>query len=96
MVGIGEDTSWLASKLGDMYLHETAISHIRRLLAEKFVCTALHETVPQFKLRMQAVQDHMNSNAFSSTGGRGLKGLSSELHARCQAVVDGGGARIPK
>ena len=93
---IGDDASWLAAKLGDLYLHETAISHIRRLLAEKFVCTHLHETVPQFKLRMQAVQDYMNSEAFSPAGGRGLKGLSTELHARCRAVIDRGGERIPK
>ena len=94
--GIGDDTSWLAAKLGDLFVYETAISHIRRLLAEKIVCTQLHETVPQFKLRMQAVQDYMTSESFSPAGGRGLKRLSSELHARRRAVIGRGGERIPK
>ena len=34
----GASTKWSASHLGDDYLHETAISYIRRLLREKFVC----------------------------------------------------------
>ncbi len=74
----------------------TAISHIRRLLASKFVCTRVDEKVWQLKERMQKVQDFMNSPAFSAESGRGLAGLCTELHERCRGVIERRGGRIPK
>ena len=94
----GESTAWLAGRLGDVYPHETAISHIRRLLMEKFVCTRLNETVSQFKGRMRKVQDFMNSEEFSAgtQSKGGLASLARSLIPRCQEVLDRGGGRLPK
>ena len=90
-------TAWLAKKLGDIYLHETVISHIRRLLDSDFACARLNETPAQFKLRMQKVEDYMNSPAFKAPkDGRGLAGLAQELHDRCRLMVKSGGERVPK
>ena len=49
--GASESTQWLVKKWGDVYLHETAISHIRRLLDDDFACRRLGETVPQWPSR---------------------------------------------
>ena len=92
----GASTKWLASHLGDVYLHETAISHIRRLLREKFVCLRVGETFPQFRQRMKKVQDYMSSEEFArEPDGRGLAGLSKDLRARCEQLLDGKGERLP-
>lgn len=94
----GESTAWLCGKLGDVFPHETAISHIRRFLMEKFVCTRLNETVSQFKLRMRKVQHFMNSPEFSAdaraTGGS--TSLACALIPRCREVLNREGGRIPK
>ena len=79
-----------------MYLHETAISHIRRLLDDDFACRRLGETEVQFAKRMSRVVRHMNSAAFSAANGRGLPGLATELHERCQWVMKNKGQRFPK
>ena len=94
----GESTAWLCGKLGDVFPHETAISHIRRLLMEKFVCTRLNETVSQFKIRMRKVQDFMNSDEFTADGraAGGLTSLASALIPRCKEVLNREGGRIPK
>ena len=92
----GASTKWMSSKWGDVYLHETAIAHIRRLLATRFVSTRVDETWAQFKARMQAVQDFMNSDEFAADDGEGLQGLAKELHTRCRDVIRLKGARIPK
>ena len=56
-----------------MYLHETVISHIRRLLREKFVCSRVGGTFHQFEVRMKNVEAYLNSDAFArEPGGRGL------------------------
>ena len=92
----GASTKWLASNLGDVYLHETAIAHIKRLLREKFVCLRVGETFPQFKQRMRRVQDYMNSDEFArGPDGRGLQGLAKDLRARCEQLLDGKGERLP-
>ena len=56
---VGEDvsapTDWLVAKWGDVYLHETVISHIRRLLDTRFTCEHLHETAAQLTERMMKV-----------------------------------------
>ena len=92
----GSGTAWLCGMMGDVYVHETAISHIRRLLSTRFVCLRVDERFCQFKARMLAVQAYMNSEAFAANGGRGLLGLCQELRSRCEEVVRRGGARIPK
>ena len=92
----GDDASWMVRKFGDIYPHETAISHIRRLLESDFVCTKLHESPEHFKARMQQVENHMNSDAFAAPDGQGLLGLAKELRSRCEDMIRRGGQRIPK
>ena len=87
-------TKWLVKQWGDVYLHETVIAHIRRLLANKFASNRLVETVGHFRARMDRVAAHMNSAEFNATGGGGLLSLARELPERCQAVIDGGGERL--
>ena len=78
--GNHETTSWLVPKWGDVYLHETVISHIRRLLGADFACTRLGETPQQFAKRVKKVECFMNSGAFAkANGGRGLEGLAKDL-----------------
>ena len=92
----GSSTAWLCGKFSDVYLHETAISHIRRLLADRFVCDRVDETFSQFRTRMRKVEDFMNSEDFHADhGGAGLPGLAKDLLSRCRIVaVDG--HRLPK
>ena len=52
--------------------------------------------LPNFRLRMKRVEDHMNSEAFTAPGGRGLLGLAKVLRSRCEEVVRHQGQRIPK
>ena len=90
-------TAWLVAKWGDVYLHETVISHVRRLLGTDFSCDRLGETPSQFVKRMKKVERYMNSDAFAaSNGGRGLAGLAKDLPARCKQVIKRKGQRIPK
>ena len=60
-----DSTKWLVKKLGDLYLHETVIAHIRRLHDTDFASGKIFETPSQFRVRMQKVEDHMNSAAFT-------------------------------
>jgi hypothetical protein len=95
--GIHDPTTWLVAKWGDVYLHETVISHIRRLSETDFACVRLGETPWQFTQRMKKVENFMNSGAFAKkNGGRGLEGLARDMPARCQLVIDRKGQRIPK
>ncbi len=73
-----ESTKWLVKKFGDVYVHETLISHIRRLLGGDFATTKLFETPAQFVLRMGRVEQHLNSKDFAAPGGGGLLGLAKE------------------
>ena len=91
-----DSSNWLAKRWGDVYLHETVIAHIRRLLATDFACDRLYETPMQFKRRMKLVEDHMNSDNFKAPGGGGLMDLAKELPARCQSVLKLRGERLPK
>ena len=77
----------MVKKFGDVYLHETLIAHIRRLLDTDFAATRLCETPTQFRTRMQRVEDHLNSDSFKGPGGRGLPGLAKELLDRCRQVI---------
>jgi len=90
-------TSWLAKKWGDVYIHETVIANVRRLLDSDFMCTRLCETPAQFRSRMKRVEEFMNSPGFArADGGRGLAGLARELLERCERVKQEKGGRIPK
>ena len=86
----------MVKKWGDVYIHETVIAHVRRLLDNEFTCSRLDETPPQFMLRMKRVEEFMNSPDFASPGGRGLPGLARELRARCLQVIQRKGERLPK
>ena len=90
------DASWLVKKFGDVYLHETVVSHVRRLLDGDFASTKLEESALHFATRMQRVEDHMDSFSFAAIGGCGLLGLAKELRSRCEYVIASGGQRVPK
>ena len=86
----------VVKKFSDVYLHETAIAHVRRLLDGKFAHNKVHETAAHFKGRMERIADHMNSPDFAAPGGAGLLGLAKELRPRCQALIEAKGERLPK
>ena len=86
---------WLVARWGDVYLHETAIAHGRRLLNTTYACRRVGETVGQFRTRLDKVEAHMNSDEFDAGGG-GLEALAKELRARCEEVVRRKGERLPK
>jgi hypothetical protein len=87
---------WLVAKWGDVYLHETVISHIRRLLEHKFRSDKLAETHVHFGRRMQKVVRHMNSADFArDAAGGGLPSLARDLRARCEQVILLKGERLP-
>ena len=94
-VGSAADfAGWLCARFADVYPHEAAISHIRRLLDHGFTCARTHETVAQFRLRMGRVVAHMNSEGFKAKGGTGLPGLCRSLQDRCERVLTAGGGRL--
>ncbi len=86
-----DSAEWLVKKFGDVYLHETVISHIRRLLDGEFVHNKLHESPDHFMHRMQQVENHMNFFAFAACGG-----LARELRSRCEELKRQKGERLPK
>ena len=92
----GGDAKWMAARFGDVYPHETCVSHIRRLLDAKFCRTTPKETWAQFKNRMAKVEQHLNSDEFAASGGGGLMALCQEMRERCEEVVSKGGERLPK
>ena len=64
---------------------------------DQFRSSRLGETPAQFKQRMQKVEDFMNSDALAADdGGRGLRGLATEMLEMCKEVVKRQGERIPK
>ena len=94
--GVSGSTRWLVKKFGDVYIHETVISHIRRLLDDEFACQKLGESPQHFAARMLKIQGYMNSPAFAGKVGGGLEALAADLRPRCQKVVQLKGQRIPK
>ena len=92
----GGDCSWLARNLGDLYLHETAISHVRRLLSQKFMRKALNESPGEFRARMSKVEKHMNYKMGKHGRGQALLELGESLHERCEALKQRQGERLPK
>ncbi len=91
-----DSAAWMVKKFGDVYLHETAIAHIRKLLDGKFAHNLLHEPPGHFIGRMQQVEDHMNSATFAAIGGQGLMELAKELRNRCEELKRRQGERLPK
>ena len=85
----------LCARFADVYPHDSAISHIRRLLDHDFTCARTHETVAQFRLRMNKVLAHMNSEDIRATDGSGLPRLCRSLRARSAQVLANGGDRLP-
>ena len=86
----------MVKRFGDVYLHETAIAHVRRLLDGKFAHNQVHESASHLRDRMQRIADHMNSPDFAVSGGNGLLGLAKELRPRCEALIEARGERLPK
>ena len=76
---LSDTTDWLVKTFGDVSLHETVISHIRRLLDTDFSRGSLHETPIQFRQRMQKIEDFMNSLDFAAHAEKGLKALAKDL-----------------
>ena len=88
------DCSWLAGRLGDVYLHETVISHVRYSLDRRFPRRTHGETRAQFARRMAQVEAYLNSADFQAPGGGGLASLAQALRARCSKVVELEGGRL--
>ena len=80
------DCSWLAGRLGDVYPHETVISHIRRGLEHRFPRSTPGETRARFATRMSKVQEYINSSDFRAKDGGGLNALAKSLRERCRRV----------
>ena len=95
MGSVSDTTEWLAPRWGDVYLHETVIAHIRRLLDTDYRCASLNETVPRFQDRMNRVAAHLNSPNFRAHGCRGMCALAKALRRRCAEVVRLKGERLP-
>ena len=89
-----EDCSWLAGRLGDVYPHETVISHIRRGLDHRFPRSSPGETRARFANRMAKVQAYVNSDEFKARDGRGLAALAESLRDRCRRVCELQGERL--
>ena len=92
--GSDTDCSWLAGRLGDIYPHETLISHIRRGISHRFPRSTPGETRNRFKNRMKRVEDYINSAEFNARDGGGLASLSSSLHEGCVRVSALKGKRL--
>ena len=79
-----------------MYLHETVISHVRRLLATKFMRKILNEKPWEFKARMLKVEKYMNYEMGKNGRGQALLELGDSLHQRCEDLKQRQGERLPK
>ena len=88
------DCSWLAGRLGDVYLHETVIGHIRHGLDHRFPRRTPGETRNQFAQRMAKLEAYLNSDDFPSRAGGGLEALARSLHRRCERMVELEGGRL--
>ena len=88
------DCSWLAGRLGDVYPHETVISHIRRGLDHRFPRGTPGETRAQLANRMRKVEEYLNSDAFRARDGGGLPALAEAMRPRCQRLSELQGERL--
>ena len=90
------DCKWLSPMLGDWYLHETVISHVRRLLHSRFGRKALYETPNQFAARMKKVEEYMNYEMGTAAPGEALLQLGRDMHKRSAELKLLRGERLPK
>ena len=88
------DCSWLAGRLGDVYPHETLISHARRSLSRKYPRATPGETRNRFANRMEKVATYLNSKEFATRDGGGLIAMAQAMRGRFQRVQDLGGERL--
>ena len=80
--------------MGDVYPHETVISHIRIGFDHRFPRVTPGETRARFATRMAKVQAYMNSNEFKARDGGGLALLAQALRERCVRVSELKGERL--
>ena len=71
------------------------ISHIRRLLNEKFPFKGVGETREQFRRRLDKVEDFLNSEEFGQSTGS-LASLAKAYRSRAEDLVRRQGGRLPK
>ena len=91
-----DSAAWMVKSFGDVYLHETDIAHIWKLLDGKFAHHKLHEPPVHFMERMRQVEDHMDSSDFAAIHGKALMGLAIELRPRCEQLIRRQGESLPK
>ena len=84
---VDADCSWLAGRLGDVYPHETVISHIRHGLEHRFPRKDPREARAGFARRMAMVQRYMNSSECTARDGGGLAALAESMRERCRRVA---------
>ena len=85
----------MAPRFGDVYPHETCISHIRRLLDHKFVRTDPKESFIQFRHKMAKVEAYLNSDDYTMREDGDLWALCQDMKDRCKAVLARKGDRLP-
>ena len=69
-----------------MSLQESAISHIRRVLENRFPRSTPGEMRARFATRMSKVQEYLNSSDLRAKDGGGLDALAKSLRERCRRV----------
>ena len=79
------------AEIGDVLLHETAISWIKERIktSNALVKTPWNETPQEFARRLDLIMKGLNSEC-------NVKGLSLEFPARLSALCKGQGKRLPK
>ena len=77
------------ANLGQLLLHETAVSWIRYRLTRTLPAKPWEETVEQFSKRLRDIATDINANL-------NVEGLCKEFPQRVQAVVDNEGDNIAK
>eukprot|EP00973_Karenia_brevis_P019988 2743556-Karenia_brevis.AAC.1 len=75
--------------MGDVLLHETAVSWVRYKLERTLPTTPWTETVEQFSARLKQIAQDINSN-------HNVEGLCWKFPGRVQEVIDREGDRLSK
>ena len=88
------DCSWLAGRLGDVYVHETVISHLRHGLSHRFPRATPGETRNRFANRMAKVEEYLNSKEFATRDGGGLHAVAQAMRGRFERVQELMGERL--
>ena len=84
---MGDDASAQPGLLGDMMLHETAVSWIRELMGQATPARAWEETRDQLKSRIQKIVRHINVQY-------DVDSLCRELPDRLQQLKDVEGDKL--